>query len=143
MKIKLKILEPLVLVAFLAGQVQFGRTTYFCTQQLKTVTRPSAVMQSSQMNYGDDTCDECQGFIPRYNGQELSSPSCIQVHTFQKNSVGSFTEAKVANYDQASALLGGLYQKLPLLLVRRNVALIPCDASPPLDLSIANCTLRI
>ena len=142
-KTKPRFFDVLVSLALLAGQVQYVHTSYFCTQLHESVGKPSVDSRSLRTSADDETCDACQGFIPSYHGQVLSRPNCIQVQTVRMNTVSSFAEAKVSNYGQAPALLGGLHQKLSLLSVRRNVATFPCDASPPLDLPIANCTLRI
>ena len=144
MKIKPKIFEILVAVTFLIGQVQYIRTTYFCTEQLRTVNRPSAEMNSFEPMSKNETCDECQGFIPFYHGYELAPTNCIQVHTFTKSIINNFTISDKPILNPAG--IAWVQNKLSILSYRPSaisLAVINCDASPPSDIPIANNNLRI
>ena len=139
-----KYLNLFVLLALLVGQVQFVRTTYYCTEQLRAVNRPSAEMHSSRPMSDNEICDECQGFIPFYHGQALSRTNCIQVHTLTKSVTNDFTISDTP----ISHLAGLVWGKNELSAVSyqpsaSSYLLINYDPSPPSDLPIANSNLRI
>ncbi len=138
-----KYLNLFVLLALLVGQLQFVRTTYFCTEQLRTVNMPSAEMHSSEPMSDNETCDECQGFIPSYHGQTLSSTNCIQVHILTKSAVSNF-----AITDKSISNPAGTVWTRKMSSVSYRPSAISCtltnrDSSPPSDIPIANSNLRI
>ncbi len=138
-----KYLNLFVLLALLVGQVQLVRTTYFCTEQLRAVNRPSAEMHSSRPMSDNEICDECQGFIPFYHGLALSSANCLQVHTLTKGAVSNFTIA-----DKSISNPAGTVWTRNMSFVSYRPPVISCtltnrNSSPPSDIPIANSNLRI
>ena len=138
-----KYLNLFVLLALLVGQLQFVRTTYFCTEQLRTVNRPSAEMHSSKPMSDSETCDECQGFIPLYHGQTLSRTNCIQEHTLTKGVVSNFTIVDKSISNPAGTVwtrnMSSVSYRPPVI----SRTLTNCNSSPPSDIPIANSNLRI
>ena len=138
-----KYLNLFVLLALLFGQVQLVRTTYFCTEQLRAVNRPSAEMHSSRPMSDNEICDECQGFIPFYHGQALSRTNCIQVHTLAKSAVSNFTIADKSISNPAGTVwtrdMSSVSYRPPVI----NCTLTNHNSSPPSDIPIANSNLRI
>ena len=138
-----KYLNLSVLLALLVGQLQFVRTTYFCTEQLRAVNGPSAEMHSSRPMSDNEICDECQGFISFYHGLALSSTNCIRVHTLTKSAVSNFTIA-----DKSISNSAGTVWTRNLSFVSNRPPVISCtltnrNSSPPSDIPIANSNLRI
>ena len=144
MKIKTNIFEILVAVTFLTGQVQYIRTIYYCTEQLRAVNRPSAEMHSSKPMLDNEICDECQGFIPFYHEQTLSRTNCIQVHTLSKSSVSNFTIAD-KSISNLSGIVG-MQNELSSVIYRPpavSCTLTNHNSSPPSDIPVVNSNLRI
>ena len=138
-----KYLNLFVLLALLVGQLQFVRTTYFCTEQLRAVNRPSAEMHSSKPMSDNEICDECQGFIPFYHGQALSRTNCIQVHTLTKSGVSNFTIADKSISNPAGTIWTRNMSSVSYRPSAINCTLTNRDSSPPSDIPIENSNLRI
>ncbi len=138
-----KYLNLFVLLALLVGQVQFVRTTYYCTEQLRAVNRPSAEMHSSKPMSDNEICDECQGFIPFYHEQTLSRTNCIQVHTLSKSSVSNFTIADKSISNPAGTVWARNMSSVSYRPPAISCTLTNRNSSPPSDIPIANSNLRI
>jgi hypothetical protein len=146
MKEKIKYLNIVVLLTFLAGQVQYAYTSYFCTMKQVKVSTPSTLACSSMAKEDPGVCVECSVDVKTASQQhvaQLVNRNCIKVITAEKSVISNFTEwAKTADH------FTNLFYFLPeendlresfagqmLALSRIN--------SPPLDLPTLNSNLRI
>ncbi len=143
MKTRPKYFEIIISLALLVGQIQYVRTTYFCTQLHESVGKPSVESPSSRTSADDETCDACQGFIPSYHGQVISRPSCIQVQTMRTNTVSSFVEANGKSFNLPVALMVPVSGNVIDAIVSVSKVLVVRCASPPQDLPVVNNNLRI
>ena len=138
-----KYLNLFILLALLVGQLQFVRATYFCTEQLRAVSMPSAEMHSSRPMSDNEICDECQGFIPFYHGQTLSRTNCIQVRTLTKSAVSNFSIADKSISNPAGTVWTRNMSSVSYRPSAISCTLTNCNSSPPSDIPIANRNLRI
>ena len=138
----MKYMNMFVILAFLAGQVQFVCVSYFCTVEQKAVQRPTMSVSSSNIS-DSDMCDECQGIVPPQNGRLLLKSNCLKVVSIEKGTVDSFAEwAKFQNHAIASLTFIQAID-YPLQIGYKNSVMLLAAESPPSDLPTLNSNLRI
>ncbi len=140
---RLKYLNILVLLTFLAGQVQFAYTSYFCTMEHKAVQKPALAMTAS-MDSDGDMCNECQSVIPQKQGQQLIGSNCIKVINLEKSTVSDFASSQksIQHFVSVSSMANQLSVISSQLSPMSYEPSAGTD-SPPLDLPTLNSNLRI
>jgi hypothetical protein len=139
-KIRIEYLNLLVLLTFLAGQVQFAYTTYYCTMKQMAVKTPAMSTTSMDSSTGD-VCDQCQEVIPPLHGEQIADGSCIKVVTAEKSVVSSFNDSvKLLSHVAItfSSVPTSSYQPSAV-----SYQLFRPTDSPPRDLPTFNSNLRI
>lgn len=140
---KIKYLNMFVLLAILAGQVQYACTSYYCTMERKAVSAPS-MTTTSVADGTDGICDECQGVIPLQHGQQTFDNNCFKVVSTEKSVISNFTNSQKSFQNFVVVSLIGDQQSS----VCCHQSAISCKLfiqanPPPLDLPTLNSNLRI
>ena len=142
--VKGKSIYALLVLALIAGQIQYAYSTCFCTDRRAPVTRPEAVMQSPGMPSGSIICDECRGMIPLQHGVSLESPNCVRITMHTKSVVSSFTNFETfSGHFESGILLHIASRETCSLTSATNHLLLGSTDSPPLPLHITNLNFRI
>lgn len=134
----------LTLVAvFLAGQIPYACTTYFCTMEHKLVNRPEVAEYYSAKDCHDKICEACRGVLVIYHTTGVSKPNCLRVDRRKKDVLDFFSKNDAAHFQHNVVIVQGVIINEYRLLAGQSPRTSIANTSPPSELPKVNKTLRI
>ena len=131
-----------VLLAFLAGQVQYVYSSSFCTMKSSPVS--SCCTEATTDNLNDGSFNECPGTVQPIPGEQTIKSNCMQVRIEQKLVVDNFTASQkfVAHFIGISPFGDQMLEinNEPSAFVSH---VFNQTDSPPLDILTLSSNLRI
>ncbi len=137
-----KYLSLLSMLAFLAGQVQYSYTTYFC-RMLDAYVPAQTMALSVQAGHADDACVECDPLVAADSGHQIMVPNCFQINTLQKDVVSTFVGTSTVDLHPVTAIFAVLPPPVVQQAGMLHSFIFRTALSPPLDLPTLNSTLLI
>ncbi len=140
MKNGTKYFSVLMVLMFIAGQIQYGYTTYFCTMLNQFLPSAEAVLAVHQEA---DTCGQCDGMFAAQSGSKTFEPNCFRIDTVQKDVLSTFTSSNNPDFFCVTTVALIITQPSFQQATLRSWSVAPSAPSPPLDLPTFNSNLRI
>lgn len=133
----------LLCFSFLAGQVQYSYTTYYCSVEHAEVKEPVVEKAIPAGKLNNRICDECQGVEVFYHTVGVSKPSCLKVDRQKKDVVDAFVNEELVQFHPKIVFVTPPFNRAGRPILREAVMLLHHGTSPPENIPVPPINLRI